>query len=301
MRIGFFGGAITSGSIDDVVAEARQAEADGFASYWAPQIFSHDALTVLAIVGREVPRIELGTSVVPTYPRHPMMLAQQALTVNAAVGGRLCLGIGLSHQVVIETMMGMSFDKPVRHLREYLSVLGPLSRGEAVGFDGEVYRTHAAVAVPGSMPFSTVVAALGPQMLKATAELADGTLTWCTGPQTLAQHTVPTINAAAEAAGRPAPRVIAALPVCVTTDLAGAHERAAQVFAIYGQLPSYRAMLDREGAAGPADIAIVGTADEVADRIGSLSAIGVTDFASVSFPGNPDEAAATREALLQLL
>jgi len=125
MRIGLFGGTINDGTIDDVVAEARQAEADGFATYWAPQIFAHDALTALAIVGREVPRIELGTSVVPTYPRHPMMLAQQALTVNAASGGRLCLGIGLSHQVVIESMMGMSFDKPVRHIREYLQVLGP--------------------------------------------------------------------------------------------------------------------------------------------------------------------------------
>ncbi len=137
MRIGLFSGTVNEGTIDDVVAEARQAEADGFSSFWTAQIFGHDALTVLAIVGREVPRIELGTSVVPTYPRHPMMLAQQALSVNAAAGGRLCLGIGLSHQIVIESMLGMSFDKPVRHMREYLSVLGPLSRGEPVAFTGE--------------------------------------------------------------------------------------------------------------------------------------------------------------------
>lgn len=301
MQLGYFGGKINDGTIDDVVDEAREAEAAGFATYWTPQIFGHDALTVLAIVGREVPRIELGTSVVPTFPRHPMMLAQQGLTVNAAVGGRLCLGIGLSHQVVVEQMMGISFDKPVRHLREYLSVLGPLSRGESVHFDGEAYRTHAALTVDGSSPFSTVVAALGPQMLKVAAELSDGTLTWCTGPRTLADHTIPTINAAAEAAGRPAPRVIAALPVCVTSDIAGAHDRAADVFAIYGQLPSYRAMLDREGAAGPADIAIVGTADEVVERVGALADIGVTDFATVMFPGTPDEAADTRAALAQLI
>ena len=129
---------------------------------------------------------------------------------------------------------------------------------------------HAGVAVKGSSPFPIVVAALGPQMLKVTAELADGTLTWCTGPKTLAEHTIPTINAAAEAAGRPAPRVIAALPVCVTADVAGARERAAKIFAVYGQLPSYRAMLDREGAAGPADIAIVGTADEVTEQVLAL-------------------------------
>jgi 5,10-methylenetetrahydromethanopterin reductase len=297
MRIGFFGGTINDGTIDDVVAEARQAEADGFATYWSPQIFGHDALTVLAIVGREVPRIELGTSVVPTYPRHPMMLAQQCLTVNAACGGRLTLGIGLSHKIVIENMMGMSFDKPVRHLRDYLNVLGPLSRQETAHYDGEAYSTHAAITAKGSMPFSTVVAALGPQMLKATAELADGTLTWCTGPNTLADHTIPTINEAAEAAGRPTPRVIAALPVCVTADREGAASRAAKVFEIYGSLPSYRAMLDREGAAGPADIAIMGNEAEVVERIHALAGIGVTDFAAVEFPGNPDEAAATRAAV----
>ena len=301
MRIGLFGGTINDGTIDDVVAEARQAEADGFATYWAPQIFAHDALTALAIVGREVPRIELGTSVVPTYPRHPMMLAQQALTVNAASGGRLCLGIGLSHQVVIESMMGMSFDKPVRHIREYLQVLGPISHGEAVSFDGDVYQVHAQVTAHGATPYPTVVAALGPQMLKAAAELADGTLTWCTGPETLGSYTIPTITAAADAAGRPAPRVIAALPVCVTTDVEAAKERAAKVFAMYGQLPSYRAMLDREGAAGPADIVIAGPADEVAGRIGELAGIGVTDFAAVEFGGTPDERAETRAAVKTLL
>jgi F420-dependent oxidoreductase-like protein len=301
MRIGVFGGVINDGTIDEVVAEARLVEEQGFASYWAPQIFGHDALTALAIVGREVPRIELGTSVVPTYPRHPMMLAQQALTTNAASGGRLTLGIGLSHQVVIESMMGMSFAKPVRHLREYLAVLGPLSRGEPVSFDGDEYRVHAGISVAGSSPFPIVVAALGPQMLKATAELADGTLTWCTGPETLATFTIPTITEAAEAAGRPAPRVIAALPICVTDDVAGARERAAKVFAVYGQLPSYRAMLDREGARGAADIAIIGPADEVTERVVALADIGITDFAAVEFGGNPDEVDATRAALVATL
>jgi F420-dependent oxidoreductase-like protein len=298
MRIGLFGTRVTDGTVDDVVEEARQAEADGFASYWASQIFGHDALTALAIVGREVPRIELGTSVVPTYPRHPMVLAQQALSVNAAAGGRLCLGVGLSHQIVIESMMGMSFAKPVRHLREYLTVLGALSRGESVSFEGEDYRVHATLNVAGATPFPIVVAALGAQTLKVTAELADGTLTWCTGPATLSGHTIPTITAAAEAAGRPTPRVIAALPVCVTDDVGAARERAAKVFSVYGQLPSYRAMLDREGAEGPADIAIVGSAAEVTDRIGSLAGIGVTDFAAVEFGVGDDERAATRAAVL---
>jgi F420-dependent oxidoreductase-like protein len=301
MKIGIFGGAVTSGTLDVIVAEARAAEQDGFSSYWAPQIFGHDALTVLAIVGREVPRIELGTAVVPTYPRHPMMLAQQCLTVNAAASGRLCLGIGLSHKIVIENMMGMSFDKPVRHMREYLTILTQLAQTSKVSFAGEVYSAHAEVSVAGSQPFSVVVAALGEQMLRVTGALADGTLTWCTGPATLSSHTIPTLNRAADEAGKPTPRVIAALPVCVTEDRAGALARASQVFAIYGQLPSYRAMLDLEGAAGPADIAIVGSAAEVCERVSVLRDIGVTDFGAVEFGGNPDEVAATRAAMKSLL
>jgi 5,10-methylenetetrahydromethanopterin reductase len=301
MRIGIFGGASNDGTIDAMVAEARRAEADGFASYWAPQIFGHDALTALAVIGREVPRIELGTSVVPTYPRHPMMMAQQALTVNAAAGGRLCLGIGLSHQIVVESMWGMSFDKPVRHMREYLEVMMPLLEGKPVSHAGEAFNVNGGVSVPGGTRPNVVIAALGEQMLKVTAALADGTLTWCTGPQTLANHTIPTLKAAADKAGRDSTRVIAALPVCVTNDREAALKRAAQVFVVYGQLPSYRAMLDKEGAAGPADIAIIGSASEVADRIMALGEIGVTDFAAVEFGATPDEVAETRSMVKSLL
>jgi F420-dependent oxidoreductase-like protein len=300
MRIGVVSNAVNDGTIDDVVEEARQLEAEGFDTFYVSQIFGHDALTALAIVGREVPRIELGTGVVPTYPRHPMMLAQQCLTVNQAAGGRLVLGIGLSHKIVIESMLGLSYEKPVRHLREYLSVLGPMSRGENVAFDGEDYRVHAAVNVKGSSPFPIVVAALGPQMLKAAAELADGTYTWCVGPKTLAEHTIPTLTEAADAAVRPAPRVIASLPVAVTDDVDGWRERAAKIFAVYGQLPSYRAMLDREGAAGPADIAIAGSAGDVTEQVQALGAMGVTDFAA-AVVGTPDEVAATRAALVGTL
>ena len=301
MKYGIFGGAVNEGSLDEVVAEAAAVERDGFAAYWVPHIFGHDALTALAVVGMTVPRIELGTSVVPTFPRHPHAIAQQAHTVAAACGNRLTLGIGLSHKIVIEDMFGLSYDKPVRHLREYLKVLEPLSRNEPANFDGEMYRVHAAVNAKGSDGFSVVVAALGEQMLRVTAALADGTLTWCTGPVTLAAHTIPTITRAADEFGRPAPRVIAALPVCVTADVEGASARAAKTFAAYGALPSYRAMLDREGVAGPADIAIIGSAAQVQDRVAALAGIGVTDFAAVEFGATPDEIAETREALKGLL
>ena len=301
MRYGIFGGAVNDGTLDDVVAEAASAERDGFAAYWAPNIFGHDAITALAVAATKVSRIELGTSVVPTFPRHPHAIAQQAHTVAAASGGRFTLGIGLSHKIVIENMFGLSYDKPVRHLREYLKVLMPLSRNEPANFDGELYHVHATVNAKGSPGFGVVVAALGEQMLRVTAALADGTLTWCTGPTTLAAHTIPTIPRAAEEFGRPAPRVIAALPVCVTGDREGASARAAEIFAAYGALPSYRAMLDREGVVGPADIAIIGSATEAQDRIAHLGTIGVTDFAAVEFGGTPDEVADTREALKGLL
>ncbi|MCU1392816.1 MAG: putative F420-dependent oxidoreductase [Ilumatobacteraceae bacterium] len=306
MRIGIFSGSTNDGTIDQLVAEARQAEAEGFAGFWVSQIFGHDALTALAVIGREVPRIELGTGVVPTFPRHPMMLAQQALTVNAASdrdgsGGRLALGIGLSHKMVVENMWGLSYDKPVRHLREYLEVLVPMLDGKPVSFDGEDYQVHAGVSVPGGSRPGVFVAALGEQMLRVTAALADGTVTWCTGPDTLRKHTVPTLTAAAEAAGRPAPRIISALPVCVTGDRPSALARAAALFQMYGYLPSYRAMLDMEGAAGPEDIAIIGNAAEVSDRIRALADVGVTDFTAAEFGGNPDEVAETRQTLRALL
>ena len=197
MKYGIFGSAVNEGTIADVVSEAASAERDGFAGYWIPNIFGHDALTALAVVATQIPRIELGTAVVPTFPRHPHAIAQQAHTVAAVSGGRFTLGIGLSHKVVIENMLGLSYDKPVRHLREYLKVLMPLSRNEIANFDGEMYKVHAAINAKGSPGFSVVVAALGEQMLRVTAALADGTLTWCTGPVTLAAPTIPTITRAA--------------------------------------------------------------------------------------------------------
>jgi 5,10-methylenetetrahydromethanopterin reductase len=299
------GDAVNSGTIQQVIDEARRVADDGLHTYWVPQIFGHDALTVLAIVGREVDGIELGTAVVPTYPRHPMMLAQQALTVQSAISSeqqpaRLALGIGLSHQIVVEMMWGLSFDKPVRHLREYLSVMMPLLEGKPAGFSGQAYQVQGALTISGIARPSVLVAALGTQMLKVTGALADGTSTWCVGPKTLHDHTVPTLAQAAADAGRPSPRVVAAFPVCVTDDPDAAIARAEQVFAVYNTLPSYKAMLDREGVDGPKDLAIVGSEAEVRDRLNDLATVGVTDLNAGVFPGNPDEAERTRAVLRSL-
>ena len=295
MDIGIFSSPRT---VDGLVAAARSAADDGFGSYWTSQIFSVDALTGIAVAAKEVEGIRFGTGVVPIQPRHPMMLAGQALTVSQVSGGRLDLGIGLSHQMVVEGMWGLPFDKPVRQMREYLEALGPLLAGEDPQYGGETVTARGGLDVPADPP-PVLVAALGPQMLKVTGRLADGTVTWMTGPKTLTDLTVPTIQAAAEGAGRPAPRVVVALPVCVTDDEAGARERAAAEFAVYGMLPSYRAMLDREGMEGPADLAFVGSADAVASRIAEVDTAGATTLVAAEF-GHDDEKAATRELLKTL-
>jgi 5,10-methylenetetrahydromethanopterin reductase len=296
MQIGIFGGDTAGRTVDDVVAEARAADADGFSSFALPQIFALDAIGVLSIVGREVPRIELATGVVPTYSRHPMTMAQQALTAQAASGGRFVLGIGLSHQIVIENMFGLSFEKPVRHMREYLSVLMPLIHDGKASFQGETIRTEAALGIEPRLPCPVLIAALGEQMLKLAGTMADGTVTWMTGPATLAAHTVPTISAAAERAGRPAPRISTSLPICITNDIDGARTRAAKEFQVYGFLPSYRAMLDREGAEGPADVAIVGDEATVEKQVRALADAGVTEFVA-SIYGSREERTQTRALL----
>lgn len=301
MRIGIFGGLAAAATIDEVVADVQASEEQGFHSYWVPQIFGYDALTLLAVVGRETERIELGTSVIPTYPRHPAMLAAQALTTQQACGGRLTLGIGLSHQPVIEHMFGMSFEKPVRHLREYLDVLMPLVNGERVEAHGDTISANLALDVPAAQPVPVQVAALGPQMLKLAGARTAGTITWMTGPRTIADHTAPTIRAAAQDAGNPEPFVTSGVPVCVTDDVDGTRGRAAQVYAVYGQLPSYRAMLDREGLDGPADLAIIGDEDEVARRIRDFADAGVTDLAASEFGSTDEERARTRDLLRSLL
>ncbi len=278
----------------------RAGADDGFASAWMANIFGLDALTALAVAGNGIEGIEIGTAVVPTYPRHPAALGQQALTTALALGGRLALGIGLSHKIVIEDMYGHSFDSPAIHMSEYLSILLPALEGEQVNFTGKTMRANIGLSAPRIGAVPVLLAAMGPQMLKLAGERTDGTILWMTGPATVRDYIAPTINAAAQAAGRPAPRVVCILPVCVTDDPEAAKARAAKVFEIYGHLPSYRAMLDKEGAAGPADVAIVGAEDTVAGQIRALAECGVTDFVAGEF-GTGTERQRTRDVLKRLI
>lgn len=280
MRIGvMIGGDGQRRTIADIVTIARQVEEAGLDDVWMANIFSHDAISTLALAGRETSGIRLGTAVTPTYPRHPTALAQQALTTAAATGGRFTLGIGLSHKVMIDDMLGFSYDRPARHMREYLSVLMPLVRGETVNFQGEQYRvTNVALDVPDAGRLPVVVAALGPVMLKIAGELADGTNTWMVGPKTMESHIIRRLAGAARAAGRGDPLVVGGFPIVLTDKPDDARAKIAESLVMYGQLPSYRAMLDREGAAGPADIAIVGDENTLRGELKRLEDMGVTHF-----------------------
>jgi F420-dependent oxidoreductase-like protein len=276
--------------IEDVCTEVARHRDRGFVSAWASQIFGYDSLGLLSVVGASVEDVALGTAAVPVHSRIPQVMAQQALTAQAASGGRFTLGIGLSHQVVVEGLFGRSFERPARYMFEYVSALLPLLAGEPVNFEGELLtaRSIGPLEVPGSTPPPVVVAALGPVMLRLAGRMTDGTVTWMTGIKTVAEHIVPIICAAAEAEGRPAPRVVVSLPVTVTADPDRARARIDEALAIYPTLPSYRAMLDREGAGAPSDVAFVGDEHAVQRAVERLEEAGATEFVA-SIIGDMDE------------
>lgn len=307
MRIGLITPpeAVASTSLGNLIQQAVDAENEGFDSYWYVQLPAGgcDILTAIALAGQQTSRIELGTGVAPTYPRHPVVMAQQALTTNVATRNRLALGLGLSHKPVIEGMMGLSYEKPARHMREYLSVLGPLLKGEGVGHAGDVFTVNAIMDVPDASPPSLLIAALAPLMLRIAGELADGTVTWMGGPKAVETHIARRINAAAESAGRGAPRVCVGLPIAVTDDAAAGREYVADKLGRYGDLVNYRRLLDIEGVDGPADVAIVGTEAEVTQQLSDLGSAGATDFIASIFPVGDDaqgSLARTRQLLASL-
>lgn len=284
MRIGIAVGDVRGPvAFGDVLGQVRAAAESGIGAVWSAQALGWDALTTLAVAGAANPDLVLGSAVVPVPQRHPLLLASQALTVQAAVGGRLTLGIGAGVGVMTTHMFGLPADRPAVRIREYLTVLRPLLRGETVTHQGDTLTVAGAVTAPGVAPPPVLLAALGPAMLRVAGELADGAVTWMAGPRTLAGHVVPSVGRAAASAGRPAPRVVAGLLVCVTDDEAGVRERIAEGFALAGQVPEYRAVLDREGVAGPQDVAIVGDADEVARRLADLAETGVAELMACPF------------------
>lgn len=304
MRIGVFIGEASGErtTVDQLVANVVDAEARGLSTGWVPHIpWSLDALTAAAVAARETSRIELGTAVVPTFPRHPMSLAQDALSVQAVAGGRFTLGIGPSHPVVIEQMYGLSYDRPAAHTAEYVEVLQACFAGSGqVAHEGERFRVQAMLEVPGAATVPLLVAALAPRMLELTGRLAGGTITYWADETAIADHIAPGLNEAAAAAGRTAPRIVAGVPVAVVDDVPAARARGAKLFATYEHIPTYQRILGRGAAQHPVDVAIIGTAQEVRDRITRFEDAGATDLCA-SVLGLGDDRAASRSRTLDVL
>jgi 5,10-methylenetetrahydromethanopterin reductase len=302
MRYGINGsGQMLTQGVAGVLTDMAAAEANGFSSYWVAQVGLIDALTLIGAHGDTGSTMELGTAVISTWERHPHMLAAQALTTQALVGQRLIVGIGLNHQPHVEGSLRMAWHKPVRHMLDYLAILGDLLATGSASFQGEVWSFEGAGARPSNGVPKVMVAALGEQMLKAAGRRTDGTILWCVGPKTIRTHIAPIINDAAAAADRPAPAVVCSIPVWVTDDPTGPREFLGAILADYANLPSYRAMMDIEGVHGLGDLSIVGTEQFVKDALGEIEASGATDFTPVPMGGNPDEEARSMAVLREAM
>lgn len=286
--------------IDRLIAHAKKTADDGLSGWWLAQGGLVDALTVLAAAATAAPGIELGTAVIPTFPIHPTALAAKALTTQALTGGRLALGIGVNHAPIVEATWGMRFEKPIRHMRDYLSCLLPLLETGVANYTGDHFTAHTEGARPTDSPPAVLLAAMGPQMLKIAGSRTDGTLLWMTGPKAIADQIAPRIREAASAAGRAEPRIICSLPIAVTDDEKGMRDFVDQVLAGYGDLPSYRAMLDLDGAAGPGAAMICGREDAVREHLGAIADAGATEFSALEIGANRDDFARTRALLREL-
>lgn len=302
MRIGLPGGG---SSVDRIVQQAIDAEADGFTSLWYASAVFGDPLVAMAIAGKATSTIELGTSVLQTYTCHPVLQANRAAATAAAMQRPgFTLGIGPSHQVVIEDVFGLSYDGVGAHTEEYVAVLAPLLRGEGVAHSGTHFRVNIPAVNPLPQPVDLMLSALAPRLLRVAGESTAGTILWMGNARSVEAHVAPRINAAAAAAGRPVPRIVAGLPVAVHDDVDEAREKAAKDFANYGVLPNYRRILDIGGAAGPADAAIVGDETSVAAQIQALFDAGATDVWAAPFAVGDDRSASrhrTRALLKELV
>jgi F420-dependent oxidoreductase-like protein len=301
MRIGLTGGGTTA---DRIVGQAGRAEADGFTSMWYPSAAGGgDPLSVMTLAGRATASIELGTAVLVTYTCHPVLQASRANATASAIGtpGRFTLGVGPSHQFVIENRLGLSYDTPGLHTDEYVQILTGLLRGEQVSFAGRQFRSDAGpLPLLAGAEIPVLVGALGSRLLRVAGAYTAGTILWMANATAIEAHVAPTIRKAAADAGRPAPRIVAGLPVAVHDDVAEARSAAARLYQAYGELPNYQRILSHGGIAGPAEAVIVGDEDSVTAQVRALFEAGATDVWAAPFPVG-DDAAASRARTRALL
>lgn len=273
---------------DAMTAQAREAAKLGYQTLWLAQRGGWDALTALPALGAAAPGIELGTCVVPTYPRHPITMAAQALTVQAATGVPVHLGVGLSHRHIVEHEFGYSYDRPIRHLREYLQALNPVLRGEKADVHGETLTAAGGVNAPGAGRPAVLVGSVSPKSTRLAGELADGVITTWAGPRAIGEFVVPALGTAS--------RVVSGQLICVTSEV---DERRAWVEETYGaaaSVPAYRAVLDRDGYAKASDSALIGDEETVRRQVKSLEDAGATELLVMPF-GSAADQARTRELL----
>jgi F420-dependent oxidoreductase-like protein len=281
--------------VAQLIADAEAAERDGFSSIWIPQIPGEfDALTAITLMGRATKRIELGTAVLPIQTRHPIAMAQEALSVQAVCEGRFTLGLGTSHHWVIEGMLGLSYERPAHQMRNYLEVLNAALRGPgSVDVENDGYRVHSPMDVTDWAPNRLLLAALGPVMLRIAGEYASGTILWLADERAVAEHIVPRITRAAAEAGKPAPRVVAGIPValCHKNEVDAARAWANRVLGHAEFCPNYQQLLDRGDATDVGDILAGGDESAVVDRLRAFRDAGVTDLAVRVLALGPDREA----------
>jgi F420-dependent oxidoreductase-like protein len=272
----------TARKIARMVEDVRWAEGAGLATAWIPQIPTDlDALVAVALMGAATARIELGTAVVPLQAQHPIALARQALAVHAAAGGRLALGVGPSHHWIVRDMLGLPYQRPAGYTRDYLDVLDAALRGPgAVDVENTTFTVHNPLEAGPVAPLPVLVAALGPVMLALAGERAAGTVLWMADERAVAEHVVPRITRAAGAAGRPAPRVVAGIPVCLCrpSEVDAARERANRILGEAEISPNYQRLLEYGDAKDIGDICAAGDPAAIATRLRRFADAGVTDL-----------------------
>lgn len=279
--------------IDSTVHLAREAREAGLRSAWFGQAFGYDSPSLAAIVGREVPGLHVGTAAIPVFGRHPLLVSSQAQTAQAATGGRYHLGLALGTKHLTEAGFGIPYERPIARLREFLTVLRQLVETGSADFHGELLTatTPLPASVPGAEPpVPLLVAAMAPQALRASGELADGILPLLAGPRALAEHIVPAVTAAAEAAGRPAPRIVAFVPGVVTADVEAVRETATGTLAFYEQFPSYQRVIGLSGGTRAVDLAVIGDEETVAAEVRRYREAGATEvvFTATDLGGEAD-------------